>query len=250
MTGLTKGEGAAISISHWKCPVNTSFDHISLRMAVFCIWLPRGGLLGATLSVPPDDRAAPARCDLRHAVVWLWVGRKRRLSAACSDLLFVICSLVHTVAGHPGKTWLSRSQPQRLVEAVRGLLAQGHLAARAGSPSWVSNSPMFQDLPAQVRNWASLECFFPPHFWLCSWSCTILFLSSFVLWTLVSMLKVKVAQCCLTLWPCGLLPARLLCPWLAHCTFSETLYLTSVVGGQARWTAWRNEKRASRMAVA
>lgn len=83
MTGLTKGEGAAISISHWKCPVNTSFDHISLRMAVLCIWLPRRGFLGATLSVPPDDRAAPARCDLRRAVVWPWVGRKRRLSAAC-----------------------------------------------------------------------------------------------------------------------------------------------------------------------
>ena len=121
MTRLTKGEEAAISISHWKCPVNTSFDHISLRMAVLCIWLPRGGLLGATLSVPPDDRAAPARCDLRCAVIWPWVRRKRRLSTASSDLLSVIYSLVHTVAGHPGKTWLSRSQPQRLMEAVRGL---------------------------------------------------------------------------------------------------------------------------------
>lgn len=133
MTGLTKGEGAAISISHWKCPVNTSFDHISLRMAVLCIWLPRGGFLGTTLSVPPDDRAAPARCDLRRAVVWPWVGRKRRLSAACRtfSLWFAawcaqsLVTLVRTVAGHPGKMWLSRSQPQRLVEAVWGLLAQG-----------------------------------------------------------------------------------------------------------------------------
>lgn len=210
MTRLTKGEEAAISISHWKCPVNTSFDHISLRMAVLCIWLPRGGLLGATLSVPPNDRAAPARCGLRCAVVWPWVRRKRRLSTASSDLLSVIYSLVHTVAGHPGKTWLSRSQPQRLMEAVRGLWHkdawQPGLALRPES----ATAP--RSRTCQLRLETGLPWnFFSFHFWLCFWSCTILFLSSFVLWTLVSMLKVKAAQCCPTLRPRGLLPTRLLC---------------------------------------
>lgn len=85
---------------------------------------------------------------LRPAVIWgvRWSGpecRRKREGLAQPPVTFslwftALCTQWLVTL----ETWLSRSQPPEADGGCSGPLAQGHLAARAGSPSWVSNSPL------------------------------------------------------------------------------------------------------------
>ena len=165
MTGLTKGEGAAISVSHWKSLGNTSWDHVPFRMAALCTRLPRGGFIGG------------------HSFSTTW-------QSCSSPLRFEFCCCL-TLSGEEENLaqhslrWPSPRDLQRHAQSRRshwevtqqitapeadrghlGPLAQGHLAPWAGSPSSESATGP-RSRTSQLRLEIGLPWNVFSHFWLC-----------------------------------------------------------------------------------